>query len=79
MNSLKIARRGFHALRHTFATVAVESGADIKNVSELMGHGNVQITLNRYVHGTLNGKRRAILRMEKGMKREELYPTQLKR
>lgn len=65
---LKITRRGFHSLRHTFATAAVESGADIKNISEIMGHESTQITLNRYVHGTLSGKRRAILRMEKGMK-----------
>lgn len=78
LKGLKIARRGFHALRHTFATAAVESGADIKNISEIMGHENTQITLNRYVHGTLSGKRRAILRMEKGMRREALYQTRLK-
>lgn len=40
----------FHALRHTFATRCVELGVDAKTISELLGHSNVSITLNRYVH-----------------------------
>ena len=38
----------FHLLRHTYATVCIENGFDAKTVSELLGHSNVNITLNRY-------------------------------
>ena len=34
----------FHALRHTFATNCINSGADAKSVSEILGHANVNIT-----------------------------------
>lgn len=40
----------FHTLRHTFATRAVESKADVKTLSVLLGHADVGTTLNRYVH-----------------------------
>lgn len=50
----------FHALRHTFATRAIESGMDIKALSELLGHSNTQITLNIYVHSLLDHKRKAM-------------------
>lgn len=50
----------FHALRHTFATRCVECGVDVKTLSELLGHANVQITLNRYVHSSLDLKRSSI-------------------
>ena len=46
----------FHALRHTFATRCVELGFDIKSLSEILGHANVNITLNRYVHPSMNLK-----------------------
>ena len=46
----------FHALRHTFATRALESGMDIKTLSEIMGHSNATITLNRYAHSMLDNK-----------------------
>ena len=47
----------FHLLRHTYATVCIENGFDAKTVSELLGHSNVNITLNRYVHSSLDKKR----------------------
>ena len=47
----------FHALRHTFATRCVEVGVDIKSLSEILGHANVGITLNTYVHSSLEMKR----------------------
>lgn len=50
----------FHALRHTFATNCISSGADAKSVSEILGHSNVNITLNRYVHPNMETKRSAI-------------------
>lgn len=45
-----IADTNFHALRHTFATRCVEVGFEIKSLSEVLGHANVNITLNKYVH-----------------------------
>ena len=42
----------FHALRHTFATRCVESGFELKSLSEILGHANVNVTLNRYVHSS---------------------------
>ncbi len=42
----------FHATRHTFATRCVEAGFDIKTLSEILGHANVNITLGRYVHSS---------------------------
>lgn len=47
----------FHVLRHTFATRCVELGFDVKTLSEILGHANVTITMNRYVHPSLDTKR----------------------
>ncbi|MCD7773581.1 MAG: site-specific integrase [Ruminococcus sp.] len=52
----KIADANFHSLRHTFATRCVEVGFDIKSLSEILGHSNVNITLNRYVHSSFELK-----------------------
>ncbi len=41
---------GLHALRHTFATNLISKGADIKKVSEILGHSSVSITYDYYVH-----------------------------
>ena len=47
----------FHALRHTFATRCIERGVDVKSLSEILGHADVSITLNTYVHSSLELKR----------------------
>lgn len=47
----------FHALRHTFATRCIEVGFDVKSLSEILGHANVTITMNRYVHPSMDVKR----------------------
>lgn len=47
----------FHLLRHTYATVCIENGFDAKTVSELLGHSSVQITLNRYMHSSIEMKK----------------------
>ena len=39
-----------HKLRHTFATRALECGMDVKTLSEILGHKNATVTLNRYAH-----------------------------
>lgn len=52
-----VAPKNFHTLRHTFATNCIESGMDVKSLSEILGHADVQLTLNRYVHPTIETKR----------------------
>lgn len=47
----------FHALRHTFATRCIELGFDVKSLSEILGHATINITMNRYVHPTLELKK----------------------
>ena len=57
----------FHGLRHTFATRLVESGAETTAVSKIMGHSNVSITMNLYVHPTMATKAESINRSLKGL------------
>jgi len=52
--------RNFHACRHAFATRCIEVGMDIKSLSEILGHASVNITLNTYVHSSLEQKRSQI-------------------
>ncbi len=57
--------RKFHAIRHTFATRALELGVDIKTLSEILGHSNVTITLNTYAHSLMEQKKIAIDKLNK--------------
>ncbi len=52
-----IPRINYHALRHTFATRCIVAGVDVKSLSEILGHANVSITLNTYVHSSMDLKR----------------------
>lgn len=47
----------FHTLRHTFATRCMEVGFELKSLSEVLGHASTQITLDRYIHSTIDFKR----------------------
>lgn len=62
---LGIHHRGFHALRHTFATRAIECGMDVKTLSEILGHKNPTITLNRYAHSLMEHKTEMMNRIGK--------------
>lgn len=55
-----VKERKFHAIRHTFATRALELGVDIKTLSEILGHSSVGITLNIYAHSLMDQKKIAI-------------------
>ena len=57
LKKIGLPRFNFHALRHTFATNCAALGFDVKTLSELLGHSSVEITLNRYVHSSLDRKR----------------------
>ena len=56
LRKLNLPHRGFHALRHTFATRALECGMDVKTLAELPGHKNPTVTLERYVHSLMPHK-----------------------
>ena len=62
---LNIPHHGFHALRHTFATRAIENGMDVKSLSEILGHKSPAITLNRYVHSLMAHKKTMMNRLGK--------------
>ncbi len=57
LQSAGVKKKNFHILRHTFATNCISNGVDIKSLSEILGHSDVKITLNRYVHPTTEIKR----------------------
>lgn len=56
LKKLGIPPKGFHVLRHTFATRALEVGMDIKTLAEVLGHGDPTVTLKRYAHSMLEHK-----------------------
>ena len=53
----------FHALRHTFATRALEAGMDIKVLSSILGHAQASTTLNLYAHALPDHKRDSMEKM----------------
>ncbi len=65
LKRLKIEHRGFHSIRHTFATRALECGMDIKTLAEVLGHKSPMVTLNRYVHSRLEHKKEMMNRLGK--------------
>lgn len=53
----------FHTLRHSFATRCVEVGFELKSLSEIMGHASPKITLERYIHSSLELKRENMMKL----------------
>ncbi len=60
---LQIQQVNFHVLRHTFATRCIELGFDVKSLSEILGHSSVSITMNRYVHPSIDLKNENMQRL----------------
>lgn len=60
INQIGINNFHFHCLRHTFATNCIRAGMDPKTLSELLGHSNISITLNLYVHSDFEQKKKQI-------------------
>ena len=52
-----IEHANFHSLRHTFATRAIEAGIPVKTLSDILGHSQVQITMDLYCHSSLDHMR----------------------
>lgn len=64
MKFCNLDRFTFHALRHTFATRCIEQGFDVKSLSEILGHADVSITMQRYAHPSMNLKRYYMEKLE---------------
>ena len=64
LDKLDIERRGVHALRHTFATRAIENGMDVRTLSEILGHADVAVTLRLYVHSSMETKQKSMNMMD---------------
>ena len=53
----EIEHANFHSLRHTFATRAIEAGMPVKTLSDILGHSQVQITMDLYCHSSIDHMR----------------------
>ena len=71
----------FHDLRHTFATMSLENGMDVKTLSTIIGHVSSATTLNTYTHITDEMRRKAALNIDQGIAKAEmsLVPEQEER
>ena len=56
----QIPRFSIHVLRHTFATRCIEGGMKPKTLQIILGHSNIGITMNLYVHTTEEEKLKEI-------------------
>ncbi len=57
LKAAKLPYVNFHSLRHSFATSCVALGVDVKTLSEILGHSSVRVTLNLYVHSSMERKK----------------------
>lgn len=64
----------FHDLRHTFATLSLEHGMDVKTLSTIIGHVSSATTLNTYTHITDEMRRKAALNIDQGIAKAEAVP-----
>ena len=61
----------FHDLRHTFATMALEHGMDVKTLSVIIGHNSAKTTLDVYSHITTDMRKKAAQAIDKGIGQSE--------
>ena len=64
-----LSRIRFHDLRHTFATLALQNGVDVKTVSGMLGHYSAGFTLDTYAHVTTAAQKEAARAMGKVLAR----------
>lgn len=64
LQNAKLPDVNIHALRHTFATRAVEQNIDTKTLSEILGHSTVKFTLERYVYSSYELKVQSMEKMK---------------
>lgn len=56
LHKMNLPSRGYHVLRHLFATNSIRAGFDVRTLSEILGHSSVSTTLSRYVHSSIERK-----------------------
>lgn len=71
MNDCGITPIKFHSLRHTFASINIENGTDVKTISEILGHSDIAITLQTYTHTSNKAKAKAIDKFNKMFETQE--------
>ena len=67
-NKYNIKMFSMHSLRHTFATRCIESGMKPKTLQSILGHSNINMTMNLYVHSTEENKINEIKQIEEALK-----------
>lgn len=60
LRNCNLNKTGIHTLRHTFASKLFRNGVDIKTISEILGHSDVSITSDIYIHIIQEQKMRAV-------------------
>ena len=60
----------FHDLRHTFATLSLENGMDVKTLSAMLGHVSAATTLDIYTHVTGDMQTEAAAKIDRGLGNE---------
>lgn len=71
MNDCGVTPIKFHSLRHTFASINIENGTDVKTISEILGHSDISITLQTYTHTSNKAKAKAIDKFNNMFKTKE--------
>lgn len=66
-----IKRFCMHALRHTYATRAIESGMQPKVLQKLLGHASITTTMNRYVHVTDDSMKEGVAQFAKAQEAQK--------
>ena len=61
-----------HGLRHTFATMSLENGMDVKTLSTIIGHVSSATTLNTYTHVTDEMRQKAAVNIDRGIAKAEV-------
>jgi integrase len=79
---LKLPVVGWHSFRHTHATLLTEVGESIKTTQAILGHSDLETTLNTYSHPIPESQRRAVERVAEildpnGLKNEESVASQI--
>lgn len=59
-NAKLTIRKSTHLLRHTHPVMLLEAGVDLKTVCDRLGHGDIKITANTYLHISVNHERKSI-------------------
>lgn len=74
LKACQIDKKNFHCLRHTFATRAIqEEQFDLKTLSEILGHSDIQITLRKYIHSNIEVKKKEMKKVNSSFLRRQFH------